>query len=46
MINDQKCPNIMIAWSGGRFYTRPPNGEFYMINVLENQLLSVTSDLV
>ena len=31
-INNQKCPDKMIACSGGRFYifTRPKSGQFYM----------------
>ena len=43
MRNDQKCPNKMNDYSGGRFlgfHTRSQSGQFYMINVLENQWLS------
>ena len=34
---------IILWWKIFEFYTRPQSDQFYMINVLENQWLSVTA---
>ena len=38
----KSVPNKMIICSDGRYGFWPQSGQFYMINILENQWLSVT----